>query len=98
MRKDTRLTSFTLPTIWCIITAVSLAVRCMISFVSLAVRCMTSVASLPSSDIEFQEPIEDKTKIDWRTLNEPRHFIINVVRNLKYFRCCHASFLLGQFI
>ena len=42
--------------------------------------------------------MEDKTKVDWRTLNEPLHFVINAVRNLEYFRCCHASFLLGQFI
>jgi hypothetical protein len=98
MREDTRLTSFTLPAIWCVITAVSLAVRCMISFVSFAVCCMTSVTSLPSSHMKNQETMEDKTKIDWRTLNEPLHFVINAVRNLQYFRCCHASFLLCQFI
>jgi hypothetical protein len=42
--------------------------------------------------------MEDNTKIDQRTLDEPLHLVINAVRNLQYFRCCHASFLLGQFI
>lgn len=41
---------------------------------------------------------EDKTKIDWRTLYEHLYFVINAVSNLQYLRCCHASFLLGQFI
>lgn len=63
MRKDTRLTSFTLPAIWCPITAVSLAVRCIISFVSLAVCCMTSVASLPSIHIRFYKSLRTRRRL-----------------------------------
>jgi hypothetical protein len=36
--------------------------------------------------------------MDWRTLDEPLHFVIKAVRDPQYFRCCHAGFLLGQFI